>query len=110
MRVVNVRKAELKKMGYDDFTDWNSRPNHLYIGRNMSFYVPGTHSSKWRNIFPLKKYTLEESLALYEAHVRENLWDDLDELRGMSLGCWCKPNPCHGDVLIRLYREKQRSG
>ena len=21
-------------------------------------------------------------------------------LRGKKLGCWCKPDPCHGDVII----------
>jgi hypothetical protein len=26
----------------------------------------------------------------------------LDELRGLVLGCWCAPRPCHGDVLVRL--------
>jgi hypothetical protein len=24
------------------------------------------------------------------------------ELKGKSLGCWCKPLPCHGDVLAEL--------
>jgi hypothetical protein len=26
-------------------------------------------------------------------------------LRGKTLGCWCRPLPCHGDVLIRLVNE-----
>jgi hypothetical protein len=26
-------------------------------------------------------------------------------LVGKTLGCWCKPNPCHGDVLVKLVRE-----
>lgn len=106
MKVVNIRKAELQKRGYDDLQDWKSRENHLYIGREMSFRVPGATSSKWRNRFSVKKYGLEEALRLYEEYVRENLWDDLHELKGMTLGCWCKPNDCHGDVLVRLYREK----
>lgn len=24
------------------------------------------------------------------------------ELKGKRLGCWCKPLPCHGDVLVEL--------
>ena len=24
------------------------------------------------------------------------------ELKGKTLGCWCKPDPCHGDVLAEL--------
>jgi hypothetical protein len=25
-----------------------------------------------------------------------------EEFRGKVLGCWCKPEACHGDVLIEL--------
>ena len=27
----------------------------------------------------------------------------LPKLRGETLGCYCKPKPCHGDVLVRLF-------
>lgn len=26
---------------------------------------------------------------------------EVRKLHGKVLGCWCKPNPCHGDVLAR---------
>ena len=26
-------------------------------------------------------------------------------LKGKVLGCWCKPGPCHGDVLARIANE-----
>lgn len=26
----------------------------------------------------------------------------LRELKGKRLGCWCKPEACHGDVLVEL--------
>lgn len=29
----------------------------------------------------------------------------LDELKGKTLGCWCKPECCHGDVLINLLKK-----
>ena len=29
----------------------------------------------------------------------------LGELRGKILGCWCKPKPCHGDILVKLVEE-----
>jgi hypothetical protein len=32
--------------------------------------------------------------------------NDLHELNGKELGCWCKPDKCHGDILIKLYNEK----
>jgi hypothetical protein len=29
----------------------------------------------------------------------------LPSLGGMTLVCWCRPRPCHGDVLVEAYRE-----
>jgi hypothetical protein len=26
----------------------------------------------------------------------------LHTLKGKTLGCWCKPKSCHGDVLVEL--------
>lgn len=107
--VVNIKKEFLKKRGFDDFQDWNSLKDTLYIGRNMSFYVPGTFKSKWANPFSVKKYGREKCLELYEDHVRNTLWDQLFELENMELGCFCHPEPCHGNVLQRLYKEKRKS-
>lgn len=113
--VVNVRKVELKKNGYNDFDDWITDPNHLYIGRNMSFYVPGAVESKWHNPYIVmkknekindngkKKYTLDESLDKYREYVlNTDLVNQLNELDGKILGCWCKPDRCHGDILKEL--------
>lgn len=108
-RVINVRKAELCARGYHSFLDWAAGSKNLYIGRSMVQYVPGTVGSKWGNPFPLKKHSLEESLRLYEAHVRSSkeLWGALEELAGLEeIGCWCAPAPCHGNVLQRLLAEK----
>lgn len=64
----------------------------VYIGR----------PSKWGNPFSLDEYEREEAIALYEQHLGQELIEDLPELRGKTLGCWCAPKPCHGDVLARL--------
>lgn len=34
----------------------------------------------------------------------------LPELQEKTLVCWCKPNPCHGDVLIELLKEQDKHG
>lgn len=104
--VVNVRKKELNKRGISDFEAWNDMPNTLYIGRKMTFYVPGTYESKWANPYSIKKYDLETSLKKYEEHIRNSeLYNQLHELDNLELGCWCKPNKCHGDILIKLRTE-----
>ena len=52
---VSLKKASLSRRGYKSFEDWNSDPNHLYIGRNMSNHVAGAVGSKWGNPFKVKK-------------------------------------------------------
>jgi len=105
--VVNVKKACLVKRGIANFQEWAAREDAVYIGRNMSFYVPGAIGSKWQNPFPVKKYGRDECLALYETFIREHptLYNELGELKGKELGCWCCPEPCHGHVLMRLLKD-----
>jgi hypothetical protein len=73
----------------------------VYIGR----------PSKWGNPFTFKANTIaefvvpkDEVLSRYEAWLVEQpeLMAALSELRGKALGCWCKPGPCHGDILARF--------
>ena len=71
--------------------------------------------SKWANPFRLGDAgldTVEQVLERYERHVRDSpeLMASLGELEGKRLGCWCKnapSDPCHGDVLLRLVRERK---
>jgi hypothetical protein len=107
MDIINVKKAELNKRGINDFTEWSKNPESLYIGRNMEVYVAGTKGSVWANPFPVKKYGLDQCLVLYEEMVRTtDLWNKLETLENKELGCWCKPDKCHVDILIKLLNEK----
>jgi hypothetical protein len=108
--LVNVKKSELKRRGIADALEWSRRPDALYVGRAMP-YVPGAdRTSRWANPFSVERYGRARCLELFEAHVRANrggLWDALEDLEGKELGCWCHPEPCHGDVLLRLLEEKK---
>ena len=33
---------------------------------------------------------------------KSELMSSLHELKGKTMGCWCYPQKCHGDVLIEL--------
>lgn len=68
--------------------------------------------SIWCNPFKIDKDTTREKvIELYEAYVHEKLEKseelkaELLGLKGKTLGCWCKPEACHGDVLIRIINE-----
>jgi uncharacterized protein DUF4326 len=108
--LVNVRATELRKLGYSNIQEWlNANPNHLYIGRNMRIslgcgqwcYLP---NSKWHN--PFKSGDRDRIVYEYEDYARKRFSsDEILELKGKVLGCWCTPKPCHGDILIKLYRE-----
>jgi len=77
-------------------------PYDVYIGR----------PSKWGNPFSHKKDTLAEfRVSTRDEAIRKygewllkqpHLMNQLHELRGKILGCWCNPKACHGDLLLRL--------
>jgi len=37
----------------------------------------------------------------------ENFRNQVLALKGLKLGCWCKPLPCHGDVIIEWLEEQK---
>ncbi len=55
-------------------------------------------------------YTREESVAQYEKWFKNKIQSDpefreaVEDLRGETLGCWCKPKACHGDVILGYLR------
>lgn len=60
--------------------------------------------TKWGNPFKIgRDGTREDVITKYrEWIVSQTLMDDLGELGGKRLGCWYKPEACHGDVLVEL--------
>jgi hypothetical protein len=65
----------------------------IYIGRG----------SKWGNPFVMKNHTKEERDRVCEEYEKwfwtTGLPNQIGELRGKILGCYCKPLRCHGDFL-----------
>ncbi|KNC47411.1 uncharacterized protein AMSG_11785, partial [Thecamonas trahens ATCC 50062] len=83
----------------------------VYIGRNMFMGGWRLKRSKWANPFSVKSAgSHAAACAAYERYVRAqpDLMAALSELNGKTLGCWCKPKPCHGDVLVKLVAEAGR--
>ena len=81
---MTTRIVHCKKESYD-----------IYIGR----------PSKWGNPFQIgKDGTPEEAIEKFRNWIitQPNLLKDLHEIKGKTLGCWCKPKRCHGDILVEL--------
>lgn len=89
---MKTQVVHLKRDSYDS-------DNYEYIGR------PGI----WGNPFTIGKDGIrKEVIQKYEKYIRNNkmLMPILYTLKGKYLGCWCKPSACHGDVLVKLIKEK----
>ena len=101
--VVNVKKVHLQKIGYINFEDWVKDPNNVYIGRH-NVYVKGTFKSKWCNPYSAKKYGREKCIDMYKQYLigNDDLFSHINELKGKTLGCWCKPEACHGDIILQM--------
>ncbi len=75
-------------------------PYDVYIGRPSIWGNPfseGVHGSR------------EEVIDKYEYYLRNepSLMRLLPQLEGMTLGCWCSPKKCHGDVIIKIINERK---
>ena len=112
----NCVKKEFLKLEGTSLSKWVQEPNHLYIHRNLSFHLKkkGISDSIWyKDIKELQKFVNDEDedyLNMYEKCIRltPQLWNSLDNLENKVLWCWCEPSqPCHADVLIKLFVEKK---
>lgn len=110
-KVINISVKHLRPMGYENLEEWLKNDNHVYIGRNMEFYVKGAKKSKWANPYSVKKYGREKALDEYRKKILNTpeLLNDLEELNGKTLGCWCAPEKCHGDILVELLKKQCKS-
>jgi hypothetical protein len=77
-------------------------PYDIYIGRGSKWGNPFSHKENTTAKF--KVSSRKEAVEKYEEWIKTqpHLMESLDELRGKTLGCWCKPQSCHGDVLKKL--------
>lgn len=103
--VVDIHKVKGQRPTFD-----------VYIGQAVYNGAWPRPASKWHNPFPLSRYPIN-GMQRFEAYIRGKIGGnpekyDLTELVGKRLGCWCvnqpwySPGKCHGDVLVKLIKEK----
>lgn len=86
-RVVNLYKEEFD----------------VYIGRENKRL--GLTESIWHNPFHIgRDGSRKEVIEKYRERLFQSpyLLKKIKELKGKTLGCYCKPQPCHGDILAEL--------
>lgn len=73
----------------------------VYIGRPGKWGNPFTHL-KTKTQAEFQVATRQESIDKYREYLLSNkeLMAELCTLKGKTLGCWCKPKSCHGDVIV----------
>lgn len=123
VKVVYIRDNKQKDpvhIRYENLKEWIKQPDHVYIGRAGIVFIKDEKTGK-KERFPKKasifanpfkvrknKYTNETVCDLYESYMTKKLHSDphlkeqLMQLKGKKLGCWCKPKQCHGDILVKL--------
>lgn len=80
-------------------------PYDVYIGRPSIWGNPYSH--KPGTLAKYKVDTREEAIQCYKIHLLDsNLLDKIEELSGKTLGCWCRPKRCHGDVIIEVLNDR----
>lgn len=73
-------------------------PYDVYIGRG----------SVWGNPFTVQEFGRDRCIEMYQEYITRRLEQEpalvtqLLALKGKRLGCFCKPQRCHGDVLLDL--------
>jgi hypothetical protein len=109
-KLVNV-KVKYIRPKYNNLKEWINNPNNIYIGRKGCVFVDGQRfppkDSIWCNPFTVKQYTREQAIEKYRLYItekikNEHLENELEKLKGKTLGCWCYPEKCHGNILLEL--------
>jgi hypothetical protein len=95
LRLIPVQVAKVKNKNKDEEFD-------IYIGRG----------TPWGNPFPIgigeTGDSRDDVMKKFKTHFEENILGDptmlksLLSLKGLRLGCHCKPQACHGDIIAEF--------
>jgi hypothetical protein len=88
----------------------NRTVDHALIqwARDNGLYAYIGRPSRWGNPFVIGKHGDRTTcIEKYRAKLIANAErvQEVESLRGKVLGCFCHPQPCHGDVILELLSE-----
>ena len=103
-KTVVVKENQSKGQYVDPVAQWaNEAGLKVYCGR-ANFHT-GHKKSKWSNPYSVQKLGRDEALKLHKVNLDQHLKDQIKELKGKALSCWCYPERCHCDYLAELANE-----
>ena len=78
----------------------------MYIGRRGIVFIDGkrfpNEDSPFANPFKIgRDGTRDQVLKKYAHYLKTSpkLLEKVGNLKGKNLGCWCHPEPCHGNII-----------
>lgn len=99
--------------------DHSSSPNNFYIARPSILGNPFTHDGKRSNLAKLSFKTRDEAIDAYEKYFHimietneefqqafNKIYEKYKNGEDVYLGCFCKPNRCHGDIIAKELQKK----
>uniref|UniRef100_A0A6C0EJW9 DUF4326 domain-containing protein n=1 Tax=viral metagenome TaxID=1070528 RepID=A0A6C0EJW9_9ZZZZ len=109
-----LKISNLRKLGYFSLREWMEEPGNVYVGRRGRLWITEEDKtktlfmypdSKWKNPYKVGgEMSLERSLQLYREYLTSTgLINEVQELKGLNLGCFCKDGEkCHAQLLVDL--------
>lgn len=93
-------------MTMNPFVVHKRQPHDVYIGRPSIFgnpFVIGVDGTRRQVIEKYRAYALSRMKADLE------FAEAVRSLRGKTLGCFCAPLPCHGDILAEIANQSENT-
>lgn len=113
MRCMLKKQKKQKPTKVINIADGRLHPHYIYIGRPSMWGNPFLKNGKWSK-FEKDCERVDDPVKAFEDWLvgtaytdrwqdkRKQILSRLKELQGQVLGCYCKPHPCHGDVLVNM--------
>lgn len=105
-------KVKFIRPQYANLREWMADPQNVYVGRRGVVFIGRLRfppqDSDFANPFTVKEHGRERALELYRGWLAARMdneagfVDRLKALKGKNLGCWCKPDACHADILLEV--------
>jgi Domain of unknown function (DUF4326) len=81
-----------RRSAYDVYVGRGACPETGLPGEWGNPFVMGVHGTREQVIRKFEEWLLQQPAMMAK----------LPSLKGKVLGCWCSPQACHGEVLVRL--------